>query len=226
MMTRTKEHASRSQIQTDDSHADHSLGVRSTSHRRDKHNRIEYGIRTIRTVLLRSGDPAAIYVVADDRNPESILGYAPQAIHRHHVSMLPGFYNTTTLYHRGGRFNLDAFLPGLQEADSRGLNSWVFDPYKAGGEGLPFNAIYWTSGVDTGWRSMSKFGAMHFRFDDLDCHSEWCAAFEQAASQHVSLTPTQMMRAYFEAALILGNERLATVSEIRKTKTGSSTFVW
>lgn len=225
MMPRTSEHANRSVIQTDDSHADHSLSIRSNGHRRDSHLALHYGVRRCRTVLLDSHS-GAVYVVADDHNPQSFLTKTAMGVHHAHGYMLPVFNPSQVIYLRGDVDSLDPFLPHLGPDAYSTIQGVLPDPYAADTQALEFFRITSLSPVDVGWRSLSKWGTMHFRFDDNEIADSWCDEFEQIAIRHMNATPWEMAQYYMQAALRMTIKTNAPEREVKKTKKGIMTFAW
>lgn len=221
----TREHRQGSQIQTDDSHADHSLGIRSPGHHRDTSGRIVHGFSRVRTVLLARNSPEFCGLVCDDSNPAHSLAASAIEIHDAHCRMLPYFLNTRSQYERGGQYNLDAFLPGLNLSEIRDLHGRIQNPWLASGESLPFYRMLRDDPVDIGFRALSKFGRVHFRFDSRESSDIWCSRFEQTAARFLAATPREMMQYYFEAALKL-QLRISTPEKPVKTPSGNMTYSW
>jgi hypothetical protein len=139
--------------------------------------------------------------------------------------MLPNFRHTGLGYIRGGKANLDAFLPGLHLDSSSNLHGRIQNPWLASGESIPFYRILGVDSVDCGYRAISKFGRVHFRFDDRGCADEWCTGFERTAARHLAATPAEMMQYYFEAALKV-QMRVKAPEKPIKTSKGSMTYQW
>lgn len=225
LMIKTQEHVLHSQIMTEDSHADHSLGVRSPGHRRDSYGHIVYGIQRVKTVLL--GDEE--HTVCDDLNPASFMPHTGATVHQSHLNMLPRFENTQDTYFSYYKLQNrypDVFTPHTDLPFLFDLRTQIENPFSSGGDLIGFNKIIVPTDIDVGYRSLAKFGRIHYRFDSRDASDAWCERFEEVALQFATATPWEMTAAYMEAVIPLQNKNMPPSSEQRVTKAGKMIFTW
>lgn len=177
----TKEHRSGAALQTDDSHADHSLPARSAGHERTPGGAIRHGIVMQRTALIHHGiEVVHGAVIRDSSGPAHRLPIAPNL-----------------------RWDLNKAKAHWYRVSGYYLRSFICDPYR--NDRFRLTATWMSDGApDWGWRWLAKYYNIHFRFDDSPRGArtiiEWSQSFMEAAHEYHLMSQHELSLMRFRMA--------------------------